>query len=65
MNRHEIEGNWNRLAGMAKERWGKLTDDDVKVVQGKHQNLVGKVQQRYGITLHDAKREVDAFFEKL
>ncbi|MCF8481269.1 MAG: CsbD family protein [Rhodospirillum sp.] len=65
MNRDEIEGNWNQLVGKAKEQWGKLTDNDLETARGQHQYLVGKLQERYGIALNEAKREVDAFFEKL
>ena len=44
----EIGGNWKQLKGKAKEQWGKLTDDDMTVIEGKRDQLVGKIQERYG-----------------
>jgi uncharacterized protein YjbJ (UPF0337 family) len=55
----QIEGNWNQLAGKVKQRWGKLTDDDVTVINGKRQELVGKIQERYGIAKKEAEKQVD------
>jgi uncharacterized protein YjbJ (UPF0337 family) len=47
MNTDQIKGNWNQLVGKAKENWGRLTDDDWKIVEGKRDQLVGKIQERY------------------
>jgi uncharacterized protein YjbJ (UPF0337 family) len=55
----QIEGNWNQLAGKVKQRWGKLTDNDVTVINGKRQELVGKIQERYGIAKNEAEKQVD------
>lgn len=55
----QIEGNWNQFAGKAKQRWGKLTEDDVAVINGKRQELVGKIQERYGIAKKEAEKQVD------
>lgn len=55
----QVEGNWNQLAGKVKQRWGKLTDDDVTVINGKRQELVGKIQERYGIAKNEAEKQVD------
>ena len=49
MNWDRIEGQWRQMKGSAKERWGKLTDDDLNVIGGKKDQLVGRVQERYGI----------------
>lgn len=48
MNKDEIGGNWKQFKGKAKEQWGKLTDDDMTVIEGKRDQLVGKIQERYG-----------------
>jgi len=48
MNWEQIAGGWNQVKGKAKEKWGKLTDDDLDVLQGKRDQLVEKIQQRYG-----------------
>ncbi len=55
----QVEGNWNQFAGKVKQRWGKLTDDDVTVINGKRQELVGKIQERYGIAKTEAEKQVD------
>ena len=57
----KIEGNWNQFAGKVKQRWGKLTDDDLTVIKGHRQELVGKIQERYGIAKAEAEKQVDAW----
>jgi len=49
MNSDQIKGNWKQFVGKAKEKWGRLTDDDWKVVGGKRDQLVGKIQEHYGL----------------
>jgi uncharacterized protein YjbJ (UPF0337 family) len=49
MNWDQMEGKWMQIKGSVKERWGKLTDDDLDVIAGKRDKLIGKVQERYGI----------------
>ena len=65
MNRNEIEGNWKQIKGHAKEKWGELTDDDLKEIEGRRERLVGKLQERYGKTAAEASKEVDSFFDEL
>ena len=59
----KVEGNWVNMKGHVKENWGKLTDDDILQIQGKRQQLVGRLQSRYGIDLATADKQV-ADFEK-
>jgi uncharacterized protein YjbJ (UPF0337 family) len=61
MNSDQIEGKWKQFAGKAKEKWGKLTDDDLQVIRGKRDQLVGRVQERYGIAKEEAQKQVDEF----
>ncbi|GAC1661314.1 MAG: hypothetical protein PVS2B2_13110 [Candidatus Acidiferrum sp.] len=61
MNGDQVEGKWKQYSGKAKEKWGKLTDDDLEVVRGKRDQLVGKVQERYGIAKQEAEKQVDDF----
>jgi uncharacterized protein YjbJ (UPF0337 family) len=61
MNRDILAGNWKQLKGKAKERWGKLTDDDLDRVEGKTEQLIGRVQERYGRSREEAEREVNDF----
>jgi uncharacterized protein YjbJ (UPF0337 family) len=61
MNWDQIEGKWKQSAGVVKQKWGKLTDDDLTVIAGKKDQLVGKVQERYGIAREAAEKQVDEF----
>ncbi len=58
MNKDELSGNWKQFKGKAKEKWGKLTDDDMTVIEGKRDHLVGKIQERYGYAKDQAEKEV-------
>ncbi len=64
MNKAEISGNWKQLKGKAKEQWGKLTDDDMTVIEGKRDQLVGKIQERYGYAKDQAEKEVSDWERK-
>ena len=61
MNADQMKGNWKQLVGKAKEKWGKLTDNDWQVVEGKRDQLVGRIQERYGIARGEAERQVADF----
>jgi uncharacterized protein YjbJ (UPF0337 family) len=63
MNSDQIEGNWKQFSGKVKEKWGKLTDDDLTLIAGKRDQLVGKIQERYGIKKEEAQKELDAFYK--
>lgn len=58
MNEDTIKGNWKQFKGKVKEQWGKLTNDDLDVIDGKRDQLVGKVQERFGIARDEADRQV-------
>lgn len=60
----QIEGGWKQLKGKVRERWGKLTDDDIDVIAGKRDQLLGKLQQRYGWVKDEAERHVAEFEER-
>ncbi|MBV8553505.1 MAG: CsbD family protein [Acidobacteriaceae bacterium] len=59
MNADQFEGKWKQLKGAVKQRWGKLTDDDLTKLSGKKDELVGRIQERYGITREQAEKEAD------
>ncbi len=61
MNWDRIEGNWKRLKGKARVHWGKLTNDQLDVIAGKRDQLVGRVQEQYGIGQDEAEKQVDRF----
>jgi uncharacterized protein YjbJ (UPF0337 family) len=59
MNWDQAEGKWKQVKGSLKEKWGKLTNDDLDVIAGKRDKLVGMLQERYGIAKEEAERESD------
>ena len=61
MNWDIIAGKWKQAAGEVKAKWGKLTDDDLKMIAGKRDQLVGKLQERYGIAKDKAEQELADF----
>ena len=58
MNKDTVEGNWKQLKGKVKEQWGKLTDDDFDVIAGKRDQLLGRIQERHGISRDEAEKQV-------
>ncbi|MGB9151347.1 MAG: CsbD family protein [Burkholderiales bacterium] len=59
MNWDRIEGNWMQFKGNAKQQWGKLTDDQIEVIAGKRDHLIGKIQEVYGITKEATEKQVN------
>jgi len=64
MNTDILAGKWKQVQGEIKKQWGKLTDDDLAMVEGQQDKLVGLVQERYGYAREQAEREVDQFLQK-
>lgn len=58
MNEDRIQGNWKQFTGKVKEQWGKLTDDDLDVINGKREQLVGKLQEREGLARDAAEQQL-------
>ena len=61
MNWDQMEGKWKQAKGTVKQKWGKLTDDDLDVIAGSRDKLVGRIQERYGIAKDAAEKEVDTW----
>lgn len=61
MDWNRIEGNWKQFTGKAKAQWGKLTDDDLQVINGRREELEGKLQERYGYNKDKIRNEVDSW----
>jgi len=61
MNTDQMKGNWKQFVGKAKETWGKLTDNDWRIVEGTRDQLVGRIQERYGIAREEAERQIADF----
>jgi uncharacterized protein YjbJ (UPF0337 family) len=65
MNWDQFTGNWKQVKGKVKEKWGKLTDDDLTTIDGKREQLAGILQQKYGYAKDQAQRELDEFARDL
>jgi len=65
MNWDQIAGNWKQVKGAVRKKWGKLTDDDVDVIAGKRDILLGKIQERHGIAREEAEKELKAWEDSL
>ena len=64
MNEDRIQGNWKQFKGKSKEQWGKITDDDFDVIDGKREQMLGKIQERQGIAKDEAEKQLDAWQER-
>lgn len=58
MNEDRMQGNWKMVKGKVKEQWGKLTDDDLDVIAGRRDQLLGRIQQRHGVARDEADKQV-------
>jgi uncharacterized protein YjbJ (UPF0337 family) len=65
MNFDQLEGKWKQYKGQIREKWGKLTDDDLQVIAGKRDQFIGRLQERYGIAKEVAAKQVDEFVKSL
>jgi uncharacterized protein YjbJ (UPF0337 family) len=65
MNWERIEGQWEQLKGKVRAKWGKLTDDDLRMIAGKKDTLVGKLRERYGQNKEAAERDIDSWIHSL
>ncbi len=61
MNWDIVKGNWKQMKGSAKAHWGKLTDDDLDVIEGNRDQLAGKIQEKYGVSKDEAERQINDF----
>jgi uncharacterized protein YjbJ (UPF0337 family) len=65
MNWSQVEGQWKVLKGKAREKWGKLTSDDIEQIRGRRDELLGRLQKRYGDSREDLERQVDEWVRTL
>lgn len=61
MNDNRLQGEWKQVRGKVQEQWGKLTNDDLDVIAGKRDQLVGRLQERYGVAQDEIERQVKGF----
>ncbi|CDG52101.1 CsbD family protein [Vreelandella titanicae] len=64
MNSDQIEGKWKEMKGKARSSWGELTDDELDQIGGKKDQLIGKLQQKYGLEREEAERQADDWADK-
>lgn len=64
MNADVMKGKWLQLKGEVKRQWSRLTDDDLGQIEGSTENMLGKLQERYGIARDEAERELNAFLNR-
>jgi uncharacterized protein YjbJ (UPF0337 family) len=62
MDWNRVQGSWKQIRGQVKEKWGRLTDDDLDVIDGRRDQLEGKIQERYGLARDQARRQVEDWF---
>jgi len=65
MNWDQVEGKWKQSKGVLKEKWGKLTDNDLDVIAGKRDQFIGRIQELYGMSKEQAQREVDDYIRSM
>jgi uncharacterized protein YjbJ (UPF0337 family) len=58
MNWEQAKGQWNQIKGSVRAKWSKLTNDDLDVIAGERERLVGKIQERYGIAKEEAEKQI-------
>jgi uncharacterized protein YjbJ (UPF0337 family) len=64
MNQDQIEGNWMQFKGKVKEQWGNLTNDDLDIIAGKRDQLLGRIQARHGLAKDEAEKQLDEFQQR-
>jgi len=63
MNWQRTGGNWKQIKGKVREKWGRLTDNQIHIIAGQRDQLVGKIQETFGIATDAAERRVRAWEE--
>jgi uncharacterized protein YjbJ (UPF0337 family) len=61
MNDDRLKGQWKQIKGRLKEQWGRLTEDDLDIIAGRREQLLGRIQERHGIAKEEAHRQVSEF----
>ncbi|WP_116968974.1 CsbD family protein [Blastomonas sp. UPD001] len=63
MNDDQLKGAWRQAEGWIKEQWGLLTDDDLAIIEGQTEQLIGRIQERYGVERSKAEHDVREWFQ--
>jgi uncharacterized protein YjbJ (UPF0337 family) len=65
MTSEQLQGKWQKMKGNVKQQWGRLTDDDIETIAGKRDVLIGRLQERYGVTKEAATRDADSWLKTM
>lgn len=65
MNWDQVQGKWKQAKGSLRQKWGKLTDDDLNMIAGSREKFVGIMQERYGIAKEEAQKRADEWVTSL
>jgi uncharacterized protein YjbJ (UPF0337 family) len=65
MNWEEIQRQWKQVSGAVRQKWSKLTEDDIQAIGGRRDPFIGKLQQRYGMSREQAEKDVDLWQREL
>jgi len=65
MNWTQVEGKWQQVKGQVRSKWSKLTDDDMQNLNGKREQLLGKVVERYGMAKDEAEKQLDTWIRSV
>lgn len=64
MNEDILRGNWRQIQGLVQRQWGRLTGDDLAVVEGEFDRLVGVIQEKYGLARAEARQQLEDFLRQ-
>ncbi|HTV55625.1 MAG TPA: CsbD family protein [Terriglobia bacterium] len=65
MNWDQVQGQWKQFKGSVREKWGKLTDDDLQIIAGQKDKLIGRLQERYGLFREAAEDQAETWSKTL
>lgn len=62
--KHQMEGRWDQVKGIARELWGELSGDERQFNAGQIERLIGRMQEKYDLSREEAKKRVDDFLRE-
>ena len=65
MNWDQIKGDWKQFSGKVKQKWGKFTDNELTVIAGHREQMVGVLQEKYGYAKEQAEKELGDFVDAM
>jgi uncharacterized protein YjbJ (UPF0337 family) len=65
MDYEKFEARWHLAKGKVREFWGELTGDEIDWIGGRRDQLIGKLEEKYGMSHDEAQRQVDEFIDRI